>query len=473
MNASSCSFDVHPEYLPLDPAFQPLARALSQYEARVASVPDPRPAGIALERTQGETSCWSGLVLPPDPAYRDETLAYLRRILKFLLWAQGGSTVYLDLPIEYASPLADLFAPGGPLRFDAELMQRAFDRPFRIEPVRHGGLPSPRATAKRIGGHRNGCRLGFDLGASDFKVAAVRDGEVLFSAEIPWTPSKEPDPDYHYQKLNEGLRRAAEALPRVDAIGGSSAGIIVDNQVMVASLFRAVPAQEYGRARRIFLRLQEEWGVPVEVANDGDVTALAGALSLGRNNILGIAMGSSEAAGFIDAEGRILGWLNELAFAPVDARADAPIDEWSGARGVGAQYFSQQAVNRLLPAAGIEAPAEMPLPERLVMVQRLAAEGDPRAERIFRTIGGYLGYTLPLYHRMYGFGDVLVLGRVTSGRGGEILLETARRVLESLYGERGAPFAVRVPDEKFRRVGQAVAAASLPLLHESVTERRL
>jgi predicted NBD/HSP70 family sugar kinase len=450
---------------PLDPDFVPLGRILFDYQRRAARDPGSVPVGIALERTNGEISRWDGRILQPGNGHDAETLAYLRHILKFLLWAQGGATLYLAVPHALFGPLTAAFDEGGSMQFDAGLMARAFERPLTLHAVALPDLPNPSEGGKALGGHREGCRIGFDLGASDYKIAAVHDGEVVFSTEYPWTPVTEPDPAYHYQRLNDGLRQAASRLPRVDAIGGSSAGIIVDNKIMVASLFRAVPPEIFERqVKPMFLRLQREWNVPLAVANDGDVTALAGAMALGRNSILGIAMGSSEAAGFIDDKGRILGWLNELAFAPVDARPHAPRDEWSGAPGVGAQYFSQQAVNRLLPAAGIEVPHDMPLPERLVHVQRLAAEGDRRAVKIFETIGCYLGHTLPLYHHFYRFSDVLVLGRVTSGRGGEIMMAAAHCVLQNLYGECGAPFRVRVPDEKSRRVGQAVAAASLPRL---------
>lgn len=450
---------------PLDPGFRPLGEFVSAYEQRANRDPAAQPAGLALERTNGEISRWEGLLLPPDRGHDAETLAYLRHIIKFMLWAHGGATLYLAVPDTYGPHLKAAFQQGGSMEFDAGLMSRAFERPFAIHTVPIDALPPARSGGRALGGHRDGCRIGFDLGASDYKIAAVREGEPVFSAEFPWTPVTEPDPAYHYKRLQEGLHQAAAHLPRVDAIGGSSAGILVDNKIMVASLFRAVPPATFEQfVKPLFLRLQQEWKVPLAVANDGDVTALAGAMAWGRNGILGIAMGSSEAAGFIDGQGRILGWLNELAFAPVDARPDAPRDEWSGAPGVGAQYFSQQAVNRLLPAAGITLPPTMPLPERLLVVQKLANEGDRRAELIFETIGGYLGYALPLYHQFYQFNDVLVLGRVTSGRGGEILMAAAHCVLQDLYGESGAPFNVRVPDEKSRRVGQAVAAASLPPL---------
>ena len=211
------------------------------------------------------------------------------------------------------------------------------------------------------------------------------------------------------------------------------------------------------------MRSQKECKVPVVVMIDGDVTALAGALSLRKKGVLGIAMGSSEAAGFLDKQGRILGWLNELAFAPVDYNPAAAADEWSGDLGVGAPYFSQQAVNKLLPAAKIELAAAMGLPERLKEVQSLMARGDDRAVRIYETIGVYLGYTIPHYLDFYDFKQLLILGRVTTGQGGDIVLAKAREVLKSEFPAVSGKIQLHVPDEKSRRIGQAVAAASLPL----------
>ena len=250
----------------------------------------------------------------------------------------------------------------------------------------------------------------------------------------------------------------------MDAIGGSSAGIIVDNEIRVASLLRAVPKKDYPKASGIFKRIQREWNTPVVVMNDGDVTALAGALSLRKKGMLGIAMGSSQAAGFMDRQGRILGWLNELAFAPVDYNPAAAADEWSGDTGVGALYFSQQAVNKLLPAAQIRLPAGMGQPERLKEVQNLMAQGDARAARIYETIGVYLGYAIPHYADFYDFQHMLILGRVTTGQGGDIVLAKAREVLQAEFPGLAKKIELHVPDEKSRRVGQAVAAASLPVI---------
>ena len=156
---------------------------------------------------------------------------------------------------------------------------------------------------------------------------------------------------------------------------------------MVASLFRGVPAERFAEVRSLFLRLRDEFGVPLEVINDGDVTALAGAMSLEDNAVLGIAMGSSEAAGYVNPAGQILPWLSELAFAPVDYSPDAPCDEWSGDQGVGASYFSQQCVFRLAPRAGIEIPAGITDAERLMFVQKLLEAGHPGAAQIWESMG--------------------------------------------------------------------------------------
>ena len=436
----------------LDPHFQPFLRTVEFQPA------DAEPIFLTLHGENGRTSTFSTSASPSDPRR-------LSRIVKFLLWARGAWKLEIRGPAWVAASLTAEYSPQGARACDADMMQKVYGRTFEVVHAT-GAPPADTAPARRsLAGKLDGCRIGFDLGASDYKIAAVHNGETVFSEEFPWDPKNAADPDYHFEKLQAGLEAAASKLPRVDAIGGSSAGIIVDNEIRVASLIRSVPSGEpLRRAQRLFHRVADHWKVPVEVANDGDVTALAGAMSLRVHGVLGIAMGSSEAAGYINHEGHITGWLNELAFAPVDDQPDAPADEWSGDRGVGALYFSQQATNRLLPVAGISMPETMGLPERLKELQRLMAEGNARATSIYETLGIYLGHTLPLYAKFYEFEHVLLLGRVTTGRGGEILLERARQVLEEHYPDTAKTFSLHVPDEKSRRVGQAVAAASLPTL---------
>lgn len=461
---SSSLFNAVPARLPkLDPAFRPLALGLRRFRQAVADHGHAESLCIALELGDGAVLRRDLQVFPEGRGWDADNLRCASWVLGFLLWSCGGWRVRLQGPPRLCTALAAQYLPSGVHAFDARLMEQAFARPFEISIVEPHELPEAKSKPLTLGGHLEGCRIGFDLGASDYKIAAVKDGEAVFSTEIPWDPRNQPDPAYHYDRICEGLKLAASHLPRVDAIGGSSAGILVENRIRVASLFRAVPREVFQeKVEPLFLRLQQAWGVPLEVINDGDVTALAGAISLGLTGILGIAMGSSEAVGFLDRDGHITGWLNELAFAPVDANPDAGTDDWSGNPGIGAAYFSQQAVNRLAGLAGIAFPAEMGLPERLKVVQERMEQGDAHAQAIFDSIGVYLGYTLPWYAEFYDLRHAMILGRVTSGAGGEVILSRAKEVLQAEFPEVAEQVSLFLPDEKSRRVGQAVAAASLP-----------
>jgi hypothetical protein len=115
----------------------------------------------------------------------------------------------------------------------------------------------------------------------------VIDGTAVYSEEVIWEPRTQTDPEYHHREILSSLQAAAAKMPRVDAIGGSSAGIYIDNRPMVASLFRGIPAKRYSEVKSLFLRIRDEMGVPLEVINDGDVTALAGSMSLEDNGVLG------------------------------------------------------------------------------------------------------------------------------------------------------------------------------------------
>ncbi len=296
-------------------------------------------------------------------------------------------------------------------------------------------------------------------------MSAVIDGEPVFSTEIVWEPRQQTDPQYHYDAIVSALKLAASKLPRVDAIGGSSAGVYVDNRPMVASLFRGIPAERYGEVLTLFARVREAMGgVPLAVINDGEVTALAGSMALDDNSVLGVAMGSSEAAGYVTPSGSLTDWLNELAFAPVDYQPQAPVDEWSGDRGVGALYFSQQAVFRLAPQVGIDVPLDVTDAEKLKFVQAKLEAGDAGAIQVWQTIGVYLGYALAHYADFYELKHALILGRCTSGAGGTLILDKANEVLEVEFPELAARLHIQLPDEKSRRVGQSIAAASLPEL---------
>jgi predicted NBD/HSP70 family sugar kinase len=446
---------------PLDPQFQPAVLFNRNYVDAAKKSCRAVPLILGLERENGLVSRYETVVLPQAD---EATALYVERLVKFLLWARGGWKLHLGGPKTIGDFIQKKYAPRGARQFDCAMMTLAYGKKFQVVVTTAEKVPAAKEMQVAAGGHLKGCRIGFDLGASDYKVSAVVNGEVIFTEEAPWDPKVQANPDYHYHHIVSALHRAAAHLPRVDAIGGSSAGIIVDNEIRVASLLRAVAKKDFPKAAGIFKRIQREWNVPVVVMNDGDVTALAGALSLGSRGMLGIAMGSSQAAGYMDPQGRILGWLNELAFVPVDFQPQAAADEWSGDKGVGALYFSQQAVNKLLPAAKIKLPEKLGLPERLKEVQSLMAKGDARVAKIYETIGVYLGCALAQYTEFYEFRQALILGRVTPGKGGDIVIARAREVLRKHFPELARQIELRVPDEKSRRVGQAVAAASLPAL---------
>jgi len=373
---------------PLDEGFRPAVLANRAFREKVRSSGQGVPLVIGLERADGTRSVFRTEVFAPISPHAQENLQYVERIVKFLLWQKGGFRVYVGGPPQIGEYIRQVYSPQGERAFDYEFMgETVYERPFEVVITDAESVPPPHETTKALGRHLDGCRIGLDLGASDRKVSAVIEGKDVFSEEVVWDPRPQTDPNYHYHEIMSALHRAAARMPRVDAIGVSSAGVWINNRVMVASLFRGVPKDVFNaKAKDIFLRVQKEWGVPLEVANDGEVTALAGSMSLGVNAILGVAMGSSEAAGYVTPEGNITNWLNELAFAPVDYSPEAPVDEWSGDRGVGALYFSQQAIFRLAPLAGIQLDESLGLAERLKSFQDLHASGDARTRLFTRRL---------------------------------------------------------------------------------------
>jgi predicted NBD/HSP70 family sugar kinase len=459
---------ITPHFLPpLDPGFVPACLWNRAYRAEVERSGGGSKLTVALERGDGSVSVFATAVLPHAGTNVALNQRYIERLAKFLLWQKGGFRITIAGEPELAGYLRSVYSPGGERAFDHGFMgERIYGRPFAVESAGCDAAPGEKETAAPLGRHLDGYRIGFDLGASDRKCAAVANGEVIFSDETAWNPSAQADPQYHFDGINESLRRAAAHLPRVDAIGGSAAGVYVNNEVRVGSLYRSVPPHLFDtRVRRLFFELREAWGgIPFDVVNDGEVTALAGSMALGDNAVLGIAMGSSLAAGFVTPQGTITTWLNELAFVPVDYREDAPADEWSGDRGVGVQYLSQQAVGRLLPAAGISLPGDVPLPVKLEQVQKLMTAGDQRARKIYETIGVYFGYTIAHYADFYDFRNLLALGRVMTGEGGDLILSMAGQVLKAEFPEVAARMRFRIPGEKEKRHGQAIAAASLPAI---------
>ncbi|MBQ7288554.1 MAG: ROK family protein [Clostridia bacterium] len=447
----------------LDPGFTPLS--LVCREMRKATENDGQDIVIAIERNKGYTTTYKTRIFRDNTEHDEENFSFVERMTKALLWVAGGYKIIIAGSDVVGEKIKDAYTYGGLRDFDVKFMERVYESKFEVICCALEDAPKDKSAAAPIGRHLDGCRIGFDAGGSDRKVSAVVNGESVYSEEVVWFPKTNPDPDYHYKGILEAMKTAASHMPRVDAIGVSSAGVYVDNRIMVASLFLKVSDEDFDKkVKNMYLDVAKEIGadIPIEVANDGDVTALAGAMDLGDNAVLGVAMGTSEAGGYVDADGNITGWLNELAFVPVDYSKDAMVDEWSGDYGCGVKYFSQDGVIKLAPFAGIELDESLSPAEKLKVIQGLMKDGDARAAAIYDTIGAYFGYAIAFYTEFYDIKHVLIMGRVTSGEGGVILLERAQEVLDKEFPELAEKITLHIPDENSRRVGQSVAAASLP-----------
>jgi len=453
-----------------DGGFAAPMQALWKVYDGISSKANATIVSVAWEREDGKVFRYD-LPVPKrlNPCAVKYVSHVVERIAKFALWAAGGWKLYLAGPDAVVRPVAKAYSKKGARAFDFDFFSSIYSRPVEAAVVPLAKVPAFSEKLQQVKTVADGCRIGFDLGASDFKISALKNGKVVFSKEFPWDPRNNADPEYHYSKLTAGLKEAAASLPRVDAIGGSTAGVLVGQKMGLASLFRAVKEKnpsKFPEAQNMFYRIEKDWGVPFAVYNDGDVTALAGMISMGKNGILGVAMGSSEAVGYVDPKRRMTGRICELAFAPVDFNPHAPRDEWSGDYGVGAMAFSQQAVNWLAGKYGFKFPKSMKLPERLKEVQAAMEKGDARALKVYLEIGRFLAHAIPWYNEFYDYENMMILGRVTSGLGGEIILETARTMLKDVYPEWAEKIDVFMPDEKARRLGQSVAAAQIPVIRK-------
>lgn len=413
-----------------------------------------RQARVAVVRPSGCTHI--PLFLHTSEAMQPADELYTGVLVKTALWLQGGCGLVTDDEATFHR-LRRAYSPDGARAFDRRFLSGIYGEPFSVQHSRE--LPAVSETAVPVSARITGCRIGIDLGGSDRKAAAVIDGETVWTEEVVWQPKLHGDLRYHYEHIAAALRSAAAHLPRVDAVGVSTAGVVIDGEIRRSSLFMNVPPAEFDRHGRALVRraVREVCGdVPCTVCNDGDVAALAGAMSLRRSKLLGIAMGTSQAGGYVDENGHSTGWLNELAFLPVDLHPHAPVDPWSGDRGVGERYFSQEGVIRLARQAGLSPRGDTPA-EKLRWVQERARVGDGRALEAFSELGRLLGLTLPWYRRLLGCKNVLLLGRVISGVGGECLADVCREELE----KAGEQMELFLPEESLRRVGQAAAAALL------------
>ncbi len=464
------------KYVPkYDAGFKPAIIELQNFIEKVKESSEKNKLVVCLERTKGYNYIYEIDIFKDGTGHDDENYEVVERIIKTLLWLAGGYKIYIAGSHEIYTRISKAYSKDGERAFDFNFMARVYECEFKVVECAYDEVPALKEQNEKMQNGLDGCRIGFDAGGSDRKVSASEDGKVLFSDETVWFPKINSDPKYHFEGIKDSIERASKFLPTIDSIGVSTAGIVVDNKIMVASLFLKVNEEDFDKyVKNIYIDVTKEFEkkynkhIPLVVANDGDVTALAGAIELNTDRVLGIAMGTSEAAGYIGAGGSIKGWLNELAFAPVDFNKDAMVDEWSGDYGCGVKYFSQDSIIKLAEAAGIEFDPSFSPARKLKFVQDLYVNGTKEekevAEQIYLDLGTYLGFTIAYYAHFYDIKHVLLLGRVVSGNGGNLITARARHVLRDVFPELASRIVLDMPDEKSRRVGQSIAAASLPTI---------
>merc|ERR1719188_599925 len=238
---------------------------------------------------------------------------------------------------------------------------KSAEKAFAVTIVDAAALPAAKNTPQTCGKDASGCRLAFDLGKSDIKTVAVKDGEVLYSKETEWDVTN-VDPDYHYKAIVDALQLAKATLPKVDAVGGSATGTVSGaNEATWCDIFPNVPPDVYkAKVVDIFVRMAKEVAgdVPLKVINDGEVTALAAVQKIGKGNILGISMGSSEGGGYANGDGNLMGWINEMCYVRLDLNPEASTDPWSKGshRGLSHMYLGQRGATKLAAKGGVKVP---------------------------------------------------------------------------------------------------------------------
>ena len=296
----------------LDKNYKPAILELRKFKEDVLASENPNKLIIAVERNNGYIYR-KELDVFADGVNDERNVFIVERLIKSILWVVGGFKIYIAGSHHIYSQISSYYKDGGLRDFDYHFMSNVYESEVTVVEATYETIPAAKESSIPALGNLQGRRIGFDAGGSDRKASCVVDGEVIYSEEVVWFPKLNSDPDYHYQHIYEAMRNAVDKMGGdVDAVGVSSAGVYIDNKAMVASLFIKVAKDDFDKKiKNIYInvvhQLEEELGHPISlvVANDGDVTALAGAIDLKDTGVLGIAMGTSEAVGYVNAEGTL------------------------------------------------------------------------------------------------------------------------------------------------------------------------
>jgi len=438
-----------------DEDFYPLKKFFDEYLKGAK-----KPVVIALYRNQGYVSVYNTFIY--GTADKEELDSYyIQRLVKLLLYTKGGYKVVICGDNRVTSYVKRIFSKTGKRAFDNELMERVYDNYFEIVYIPANSAPSENESSSAVNIDKNGNRIGMEINQEFISAVALCNGGLVFSGKEKWEPQANSKPEYHCKFIADMIQKAASKLEKVDCIGVSSAGIHIDNKTMISSLYSLVSDRDFEKKiKNIYIDIASDLETRLRVENDGDVTALAGAQIIDSGNVLGIILGASEGSGYVDKNRNITGWLNELAFAPVACSDSAVFDSWSGDYGCGGQYLSDSAVARLAYKAGFSFEKSLNDTQKREQLQKALQENDQKAIKVFSDIGIYLGHIIPLYAQIYEISHIMLLGEIMASKSGEIIIESAKKVLCEEYPEC-CNIVLHLPEETVIKEGLSFAAASL------------
>ena len=409
--------------------------------------------GIGIAVSRGDGLCFP--FASPLSGDFGETYSLLKRSLLALLWMVGGNEISLSCPKELYARLLERISIDSELENSFEAMEEIYGGKVAFSLVDE--LPRRKIEGRTCSLSSSGCRIGLDLGGSDIKAIALKEGEVAYSAERLWDPRNEKDPSYHEGVIASCLKEASSFLPKVDFVGVSTSGIVERGEILFPSLFASCSeGDRKGRVRTLFNRLIPSLlpGTPFRLINDGDASSLGGALLHHKDSLLGLSLGTSLAAGYVK-EGRLYPYLNELSKVSVNLSPKARSHYKYLIKGSASEYLSQKGLLCLAESHGIE--LEGSLPERLLALQKLADSKDIGVLQVYEEFGRRLADSVIYFSAFLDFSTVFLLGRVMSGKGGEAILKSASSRME----EKGKGLAFFTAGERFKRLGQAYVASLL------------
>jgi len=236
---------------PLDPDFAPLVLGKRNYLELAKDCTDE--VHWALPRADG-CARYSLKVFPEGTPEFDASVVLAGILIQEMIWQRSASSLQLAGPTAICEKLKLAYSEEGAFAFEASQMPKVNGTPdakFEVTIVESPDqLPAAKDTPQVCGKEASGNRLAFDLGKSDIKTVAVKDGEVLESAETEWDVTN-VDPQYHFDAIVAAMRDTVEKAKAkgfgdIQAVGGSATGTVSgNNEATWCDIFPNVPPDVY------------------------------------------------------------------------------------------------------------------------------------------------------------------------------------------------------------------------------------